>query len=64
MRRFFDGASRSLPVFYAGQIAKTLGSLAEALPRAAFMHDENAYLNATLREEPALVSARARAVTT
>jgi hypothetical protein len=64
MRRFFDGVSRSLPAFYVGRIAKTLGSLAEALPRPAFMHDENAYLNTTLQEEPVPVSARARAVST
>lgn len=64
MRRFFDGASPSLPAFYAGRIAKTLGSLAEVLPHAAFMYDENAYLNATLRERRAPVSARARACRT
>jgi hypothetical protein len=34
--------SRSLLAFYAERIAKALGSVAEALPRDAFMHDENA----------------------
>ncbi len=34
--------SGSLLAFYAERIAKALGSVAEALPRDAFMHDENA----------------------
>jgi hypothetical protein len=56
MRRFFAGASRSLPRFYADRVNRSLGSLWAALPPGALMHDENAYLRSSLRTVSAPVS--------
>ena len=47
MRRFFSGSSRSLPQFYVDRVNRSLGSLGEALPAGALLHDENAYLRSS-----------------
>jgi hypothetical protein len=47
MRKFFDGASRALPRFYSDRVSRSLGSLWEALPAGALLHDENAYLRSS-----------------
>jgi hypothetical protein len=45
VRRFFDGESETLPDFYRHKMQATMGSLWEALPEGALMHDQNAYLH-------------------
>ena len=48
VRAFFEGESRALPAFYEKRVRKSLGALWEWLPEGAMMHDEQAYLKATL----------------
>lgn len=45
VRSFVEGESTVLPAFYSNRIRKSLGSLWDALPEGALMHDQNAYLN-------------------
>nr|WP_298686962.1 radical SAM protein [uncultured Dongia sp.] len=45
VRQFIEGQSPELPKFYSNRIRKSLGSLWDALPEGALMHDQNAYLN-------------------
>jgi hypothetical protein len=44
VRRFFDGETTELPEFFRRRIQRQMGSLWEALPEGALMHDQNAYL--------------------
>ena len=46
VRRFFEGESESLPVFYTDRVRKDLGPWWEALPEGSLCHDPNAYLKA------------------
>jgi hypothetical protein len=46
VRRFFEGESESLPVFYTDQVRKDLGPWWDALPEGSLRHDPNAYLKA------------------
>jgi hypothetical protein len=46
VRRFFEGESESLPVFYTDSMRKDLGHWWEALPEGSLRHDPNAYLKA------------------
>ena len=48
VRAFFEGETRVLPAFYQKRLRKSLGTLWESLPEGAMMHDEQAYLKATL----------------
>ena len=44
VRSFFDGETTQLPDYYRNRIRHQLGSLWDALPEGALMHDPNAYL--------------------
>ncbi len=44
-RRYFEGESRSLPVFYEDIIKRDLGIWWQWLPKGALEHNPNAYLN-------------------
>lgn len=44
-RKFFEGETRELPAFYSDIIKRDLGIWWQWLPRAALVHDANAYLN-------------------
>jgi hypothetical protein len=46
VRRFFEGESDSLPVFYTDRVRKDLGHWWDALPEGSLRHDPNAYLKA------------------
>jgi hypothetical protein len=46
VRRFFEGESESLPVFYTDSVRKDLGHWWDALPEGSMRHDPNAYLKA------------------
>jgi hypothetical protein len=46
VRRFFEGESQSLPVFYTDSVRKDLGHWWDALPEGSLRHDPNAYLKA------------------
>ena len=50
VQAFFAGKTVQLPDFYRNRIKRQLGSLWDALPEGALMHDPNAYLR---REESA-----------
>jgi hypothetical protein len=54
VRAFFDGESTALPDFYRARMRRQMGSLWEALPEGAMMHDPNAYLK---RHEAARLAA-------
>ncbi len=54
MRSFFDGETTQLPDYYRNRIRHQLGSLWDALPEGALMHDPNAYLK---RHEAARLAA-------
>ena len=54
VRSFFDGESNELPEFYRKRVRRNLGSLWDALPEGALMHDQNAYLK---RHEAARIAA-------
>jgi hypothetical protein len=44
VRAFFDGETTALPAFYRNRIRRQMGTLWDALPEGALMHDQNAYL--------------------
>jgi hypothetical protein len=44
VRAFFDGETAELPEFYRNRVRRQMGTLWEALPEGALMHDQNAYL--------------------
>lgn len=47
MKRYYEGESAVLPMFYRAKIAQSLGSLYAALPDGAVDHDPYAYLHST-----------------
>jgi hypothetical protein len=44
VRAFFDGETTALPEFYRKRVRRQMGTLWDALPEGALMHDQNAYL--------------------
>jgi hypothetical protein len=46
LRRYFEGETSALPVFYTDQVRRDLGSFWSSLPEGALYHDHTAYLRA------------------
>jgi hypothetical protein len=47
LRRFFEGETRDVPLFYTDQVRADLGPWWDFLPDGALQHDQNAYLRAS-----------------
>jgi hypothetical protein len=58
LRSFFERQTSTIPQFYVDRVRKDLGALWQWLPEGALEHDQNAYLNATLKES--MVTAEVR----